>query len=58
MSRDHIGDAIQVAFINAFAMGFSVAMAETILRISSLVLAIVYTTIKIRQAIKNRDDDL
>lgn len=57
MHRDHIGDAIQVAFINAFAMGFSVAMAETILRISSLVLAIVYTAIKIKQALKGNDSE-
>jgi len=57
MHRDHIGDAIQVAFINAFAMGFSIATAETILRISSLVLAIVYTGIKIKQALKGDDSE-
>jgi hypothetical protein len=57
MHRDHIGDAVQVAFVNAFAMGFSIAMAETILRISSLVLAIVYTGIKIKQAVKGGGDE-
>jgi hypothetical protein len=57
MHRDHIGDAVQVAFVNAFAMGFSIAMAETILRISSLVLAIAYTGIKIWQALKGNDSE-
>jgi hypothetical protein len=57
MSRDHIGDAIQVGFVNAFAVAFSVSSVETMLRFLSLVLAIIYTSIKIRQALKNDDDE-
>lgn len=57
MHRDHIADAIQVGFVNAFAVAFSVVSVETILRIFSLVLAIFYTAIKIRQALKGNDDE-
>ena len=57
MHRDHLGDAIQVGFVNAFAVAFSVVSVEQILRIFSLILAIFYTTLKIRQALKGDDDE-
>ena len=54
---DHIADIVQVAGINVAAITISLTDFETMIRILSLVLACVYTSVKLYQAIKRKGSD-
>ena len=51
----HLDDIVQVAFVNGAALAVSVSDFEQYIRVLGLVMACVYTGIKIWQALTNND---
>lgn len=55
--HDHIADIVQVAGVNLAAITISLTDFETMIRLLSLVLACVYTSVKLYQALKRKGSD-
>lgn len=50
----HVEDLINVGYVNGVATAISISDIEAKLRIASLVIAIVYTFVKLWQALKQK----
>jgi len=55
MNNKHFDDIVQVAFINGAALAVSVSDFEQYIRILGLVMACIYTGIKIWQALTHNE---
>jgi len=56
-NQDHFADIVQVGAANMTALIISLTDFETLVRISSLVLACCYTVVKLWQALKDEPHD-
>jgi flagellar biogenesis protein FliO len=56
-NHDHVADIVQVCAVNLAAITVSLTDFETLIRITSLILACAYTVVKLWQALKNKPHD-
>jgi len=56
-NQDHVADIVQVGAANMAAIVISLTDFETVVRISSLILACAYTVVKLWQALKDEPHD-